>query len=66
MAMTEDQNKAIEAIEDAYNTIAASLELLNAKTPDQSLFKQNLQLSTINLTKENGPVHNLRKAFEDE
>ena len=63
--MTEDQLKAIENIEEAYTTIGANLELLNAKTPDQALFKQNLQLSTINLTKENGSVHKLRKSFEE-
>ena len=64
--MTTEQLKAIENIEEGYVTIAANLELLNAKTPDQALFKQNLQLSTINLTKQNGSVHKLRKAFEDE
>lgn len=64
--MTTDQLKAIENIEEAYTAIAANLELLKAKTPDQSMFKSNLQLLTIELTKDGGTVHKLRQSFEYE
>ena len=51
-------------IEDAYAAIAANLELLNPNTPDQHLFSNTLKMSVIELTKEGGVVHSLRKAFE--
>lgn len=54
----------IEKIENAFISILADLELLDATTPKQARLKSTINQDVATITRENGRLHNLRRAFE--